>query len=147
MDIRQFSISEHIDKVGDLVRSHWQETEPGLTDDGPAPCIASYEKLEKLGCTIAFGAFDGDEMVGYCVAFTVPHLHYGFMYAQHDVFYLRPDHRKGSLALRLIRLTEQAAKERGARFIAWHAKPDSKLNKILSRTGYVVEEVVFKKEL
>lgn len=145
-DVREISVSEYIGKVADLTRAHWQETEPGVSSDGPCPVADVYAALEQVGNVVAFGAFDGDELIGYSVAILGPHLHYGFTYAHHDLLYVRPDHRRGSLGLRLMRMTEEAAKARGARFVVWHVKPGSTLESILSRAGYAVEEVVYKKE-
>lgn len=145
LDIREFSVSESFSKVADLARAHWLETEAGI-GDGPAPLLGVYAELEKVSSIVAYGAFDDDQMVGYSVAILGPHLHYGFIYAHHDLLYISPEHRKGTLALRLIRMTEERCQALGAKFIAWHVKPDSTLEAILSRTGYAVEEVIYKKE-
>lgn len=145
-DIRPISVSACLDAAATLTLAHQTETEPGMSNDGPHPMTHVYAALEQAGGVVAFGAFDGEEMVGYSVAILGPHLHYSYLYAHHDALYVRPDHRKGSLGLRLIRATEAESKMRGAVCVTWHVKPNSKLESILNRTGYTVEETVYRKE-
>lgn len=147
LEVREFSVSEYIDRVVGLVRAHWLETESELAPGGPKPLVGIYLALEKAGSIIAFGAFEDGTMVGYSVAILGPHLHYGMTYAHHDLLYVSPEHRRGMLGLKLIRATERAAKARGAAFSTWHAKPGGTLESILSRTGYQREEIVYKKDL
>lgn len=146
-NIREIAVSEHIDHVADLTRAHWLETEPGMTVDGPRPAVDLYIAMEQAGSIIALGAFHGSELIGYSVAFVATHLHYGFPYAHHDLLFVRQDHRRGSLGLRLIRRTEEAAKSRGAHMVLWHVKPKSTLESIVTRTGYTLEEAVYRKDL
>jgi GNAT superfamily N-acetyltransferase len=136
-----------MDAAAELARAHWAETEAGLMPEGPSIAIELYQALEQADALIAFGAFDADELVGYAVAILGLHLHYRVLYAQHDLLFVRPDHRRGTLGLRLMRAIETALKARGAKFVVWHAKPQSTFNMILVRTGYAVEETVYRKDL
>lgn len=146
-DVREISAVAYFDRAANLARQHWLETEAGLVDQPPCLPVATYEALEANGNLITFGAFDGDELVGYSVAMIVPHMHYDMLCAHHDLLFVRADFRKGSLGLRLMRETETAAKARGAKFVVWHAKPGSTFETILHRIGYAVEETVYRKDL
>lgn len=147
VEIREIQFTEYmaygIEKLG---REHAHEVEPGLSRNGIQLAEDVYRTLEANGALITFGAFEGEELVGYSVAILGPHLHYGFTYAHHDMLYLDPAYRKGGLGLQLIQATEAEAKARGARCATWHAKPGSALQKILDRLGYASEETVHIKE-
>ena len=146
-DIRPISFVEYMDQGVDMLGfDHAAETEPLLGVDGPKLVKPAYEALEEQGALVTFGAFDGDEIVGYSVAIISPHLHYGFLYAHHDLLYIAPKYRRGSTGLQMIRRTEAECKKRGAKCITWHVKPDTSLQKILDRMKYGVEEIVYLKE-
>lgn len=146
-EVRQIQFTEYVDAAtAALGVDHVRETEPELGAQGPQLQKAIYAALEQSGTLVTFGAFEGDQLVGYSVAILGPHLHYGFTYAHHDLLYVAPTHRKGTLGLRLIRATEAEAKARGARCATWHAKPGSALQRILDRLGYGSEETVYLKE-
>lgn len=146
VEIRAISVMQYMPQLRELSRQHWEETESSISS-GPDIVEASYQALEDAGATVAFAAFDGDEIVGYSCAFIAPHIHYGFLYAHHDVLFVRKELRGGPIGVRLIRKTEQAAAERQAKWIFWHAKPNSTFDTLLPRMGYSLEEYVYKKEL
>ena len=107
-----------------------------------------YEAMEQAGVLLGLFAYVGNELVGYSVNVVVPHMHYrGLTYCQNDVLYLRPDYRDIGCGTALIRATEEAAKVRGARFIVWHAKPSTPLDKLLPRLGYGVQDVIHGREV
>ncbi len=136
-----------IDHIDDLAVGHWQETESGFSDRKPEPSRELYDMLEQSGALIAFGAYDGDRMVGYVSAMLYRHPHYPMTVAQHDTLYLLPEYRQGSAALRMMRAVEVSAAERGAERMMWHAKLDSQFSHILMAKGYHTEETIFSKEL
>jgi len=128
-----------------LLHAHWLELEQGLAD-GPSPNVELYRACEQAGLTVALGVFDGDTMVGYAVAFVSRHPHYDVTYAQHDSLFVQREYRLGRVAMNLKQKMEQACKERGAKFIAWHAKCDSPFDRLLSKM-HPKEESVYVKEL
>jgi predicted GNAT superfamily acetyltransferase len=113
-----------------------------------APNWDAYHALEQCGALLALVAYLGDEIVGYSVNFIGPHMHDAALrYAHNDALYVKPEHRGGRMGLKLMRETELFVRERGARMMMWHAKPDTALEKILPRMGYGVEEIMFCKEI
>jgi predicted GNAT superfamily acetyltransferase len=141
VEVRHILVSEHIPVVTALMRAHQLETEPGMGT--PNPSIEAYKAMEHAATVIALGAFDNEVMVGYIVMFTGEHHHYGTPFAQHDVLFVRDDMRDTGLGLRLIRNARALSKERGAQFIAWHAKPGSALAQILEKQGCTLEDAIY----
>lgn len=144
--IRQIVATEHAEAMSALFVQHWQENETHLSGNPPNPMVSAYKQLESMGCLVAYGAFDDDEMIGYCLAFVLPHLHYGFMYGNHDILFLRKDYRKGSTGLKLISRVTKTCEELGAKFMLWHAKPGTNMDQLLIKTGATLEETVYRKE-
>lgn len=131
----------------ELMREHWEETESHV-QSGPAPVAEAYRMMERQNIVIAFGAFDGTELIGYVILFVVPHHHYGFLFAQHDVLFVRKDKRTSSAGWRLIRAAEDAARDRGALFVTWHAKHGSGLAAAFGkRDEYEMEDIIYRKDL
>ena len=144
--IRKITVAEFLDGSTELLRQHWLETEADLAPNGPNPSVGMYTLLQEQNSLILFGAFNGDEMVGYVAVFVYPHPHYGIVFAQHDVLFVRKDKRLGSIAGRLKCLADAEARRRGAKFICWHAKPGSQMEKMLS-SRYPLEDLIFRQEL
>jgi len=112
-----------------------------------APDVERYAALEAAGVVLALVARDGDLIVGYSINFVAQHLHYASVrMCTNDVLFVAKSHR-ATLGLRLIHATEEAARERGAQVMAWHAKPDTHLEAILRRRECRVQDIVFTKEL
>lgn len=144
--IREINMLDYLHQASELARLHWQETEAHMSDSGPDLQVEAYRSFQDAGLILAFGVFDGETLVGYCIAILCPHLHYGFLYAHHDVLFLKREYRKGATALRLVSLVHRAAQERGARYVTWHAKLGSAFHRILEHSA-TPEETIFMKEL
>lgn len=150
MEIRPISVVEQLPRVTELLREHWEEIALNKSLMVLKPNVELYAALEARNLLVSFGAFDGDEMVGYSVTILQPsHLHYADLcMATNDVLFVRQAHRGASRAgLQLIRATEQACKEQGAQLMLWHAKPDTALLALMPRLGYGVQDVIFSREL
>lgn len=144
------SVTEQMPLVMPLLRAHWEEVARNKAVMVLDPDVETYKALEDRGLLIALGAFDGEVLVGYSVTMLVAkHLHYaGLCYAQNDVIFVDQAHRGASrLGLQLILETERIAKERGARLIFWHAKPDTPFDTLLPRLGYAVQDIIHSREL
>jgi predicted GNAT superfamily acetyltransferase len=148
MDVVQISVSEQIERVMPLLRAHWDEVAKNKELMQLKPRVDVYRAMENDGALIALGAFSGPDLVGYSVTMVSAHLHYAdLIYAHNDVIFVAEQHRAGRLGLKLIRETERQAKERGARLMLWHAKPDTAFNTLLPRLGYGVQDIVHSREL
>lgn len=149
MRIVRESVTANIDKAAPLLRAHWDEIALNKGVMVLEPNVEAYQALEDAGLLVGLFAYVGDELVGYAVSIFNPgHLHYrGLKSMLNDVLYVKPEHRNGRAGLGLIRETEKAAAEMGAKLVLWHAKPNTALEAILPRLGYGVQDVIFSKEV
>jgi GNAT superfamily N-acetyltransferase len=146
--MRPIVASEWIERAAPLLQQHWEEIALNKQLMVLKPDAETYRRLEQQNKLVSVGAFAGDELVGYSVNLLQNHLHYAdLVVAMNDVLYLAPEYRQGSAGRRLLDATEKAVRDRGARMLCWHAKPETALNAILPRLGYGVQDVIFSKEL
>lgn len=143
--LRIVNPAEYLPQVGALLAANWAET--GF-DFEFRPDVAAYQRLYDAGMCFAVGAFEGDEVLGYCTVTVVPHPHNpAVVVASNDALYVRPDHRRGLLAGRLIVTAEREARARGARRFTWHTRAGTDLAQVMQRHGYTPVDVVVMKEL
>ena len=107
-----------------------------------------YEGLERNNALRVFTARDEGRLIGYSVFFLVWHPHYkSSLFAQNDVLYLSPEHRKGTAGIRLIDFSELRLRADGVLKVIWHVKCENDWSPILERKGYRKEEVIMAKVL
>jgi len=148
VEIRTATIAELLATAGTLFREHWEEIARNKGLMVLNPDAERYAALEAAGNLLCLSAWDGPELVGYSVTFISQHLHYaGLRYAQNDILFVTKAARHGKVGLQLIRETERAAKENGAKLLTWHAKQGTALEALLPRLKYGVHEVIYSKEL
>lgn len=143
-------VADVLEGAKDLVLAHWREV--CLRHDlfPLDPHLDRYRSLQQLGFLLALGAFVGDEMVGYCASFVMPHLHYqGTLVCQNDVIYVTPEHRANGVGARLMLTMERKARDAGASVVSWHAKPGKELHNALRnpKHGYWVQDIVYCREI
>ena len=142
-------ISEKWDQVYDLIHENWQELVSLKPIMRLSPQIDRYKALEDAGLLLALFAYDSNEtIIGYSANIISNHIHFSHLVTcSNDVLFLTKSHRKGRAGMQLILETEKKAKERGARLMLWHAKPETDLAFLLPRIGYGTEELLMRKEL
>ena len=112
------------------------------------PHLDRYTQLESMNLLVTLGAYQDDELVGYSVNILAPHMDSQHLLCGHNtMLFLAKDHRKGSLGVKLIKATSAECRRRGAGYMLWRAKPDTKLHALLSRLGCDVLETVFSEVL
>ena len=147
VEVRKVEATKYANEMQSLYVEHWKETESKFSSNPPSPMFDVYDQMELGGNLISYGLFDDCLMVGYVIAFLLPHLHYGFLYVQHDILFVKKEYRKGRAGLLLIKSVELESKERGAKHVLWFAKPGTNMESILTKTGSVFEDAVYRKEL
>ncbi len=146
IDVRQINLLDHVDEMVKLSHEHWAEVEQGLcSEDRISPNMPAYYACSENNSLMCYGAFDGDKMVGYASAIMSRAMHYDMQLAVHDLLYVKPEYRKGSTGIRLMRAIEDEAKRKGAEKFFWVAKSNSIFNKILVKLK--VEETIYSKNL
>lgn len=147
--IRPMSIAQLREQGGALLKAHYDEVAKNKDVMVLDPDWDRYEVMERGGVLVSVGAFGEDGgLLGYSVGFLTTHLHYrGLTYYQNDVLFLAPDARRSRLGLRLIAASEEAAVERGARFVCWHAKQGTALDALLAQKGYGVQDIIYSRRV
>lgn len=143
--IREVQIADYFDAALPLMQENWQETgfEFALN-----PSRDAYIGYQASGLLFALGAFDGDEMVGYCICAVVPHsFNPAVIFCASESLFIKASHRQGTLSARLILEAERTAKQRGARFISWHTRAGTPLADAMLNHGYKAGDTIVMKEL
>ncbi len=128
-----------------LVR-HWEEI--ALHRDRIALDIDwdAYHKLDAAGMLHITTARDDGALVGYVCYVLVHNLHYKSQFvADCDIFWLDPDHRKGTLGMRLIQASERFVITHGVNQIVTRTKLHLDIGPLLERLGYEPIERVYTK--
>jgi hypothetical protein len=147
--IVEMPLGDKLHNIQELLREHWDEVAKNKNVMVLNPSHEHYERADNTGGMVCLWALDADgEIVGYSLNFIGPHIHYSdLVVCNNDVLFLREDLRPSTVGLRLIRETERVAKTRGARLMLWHAKDQTSLAKIMPRMGYVVQDIIYSKEI
>ena len=143
-EIRLSNVDEMLANASELFSEHWEEIALNKQVMVLKPDEGKYRAAEANGMLLILGAFEGDRIVGYSVSVVTNHPHYAdLITCSNDLLFVTEDKRSGRLGLQLIRKTEEAAKERGARLMLWHAKTGTPLEKMMPRLGYGVQDIIF----
>lgn len=142
-------ISEKIETIlPDLLNEHWEEVALNKQLMVLKPDVEKYKILDKMGMLMALCAYVGDTIVGYSVSIITPHLHYSdLLICQNDVIFVSKEYRNTPLGIRLIKKTEECAREKGVHMMLWHAKENSQFSTILYKKGYGVQDIIYSKKL
>lgn len=135
-----------VDELRPMFVRHWEEIALQKDKVPLDPCYERYEEMDALGAlNITTARLDG-ELVGYMIAVVSPHLHYNStVMAFHDIYYMKPEHRRGWNGVRLFRAAEQNLKDAGAeQFFVGH-KVGLDLGPIFKRLGYSHVETTYAK--
>lgn len=145
---RLAKIDEVRSRIEPLLRAHWEEIAHHRTIAPLNPCWAYYYDCEKMNRLVVVAAENGLELVGYSVYFVAPMLHnVPTLMAHNDIIYIRPEYRRGSLAVRLMQMGEAQAKRLGASIASMHVKTGHDYSRLLVRMGYAEIETTYSKEL
>lgn len=147
MKIVTGSLIENLPKIQALMEDHWKEVASHQDIRRLKPNTEAFRILEEKGKLLTLFVMDGDLIVGYSVNILVDHMHSDTLVAQNDAIYVDPAYRKSGAGIRLMKVTERAAKDCGAKLLFWHSKPDSRLDTVLDRLGYGVMDIIRSKEL
>lgn len=143
-DIRPISVRLVLDSMP-LVREHYEEV--SSMDRPLSPDREEYLATEDAGLLLTFGAFAGDELVGYSVNIVKRHMHYDMMTAYNAALFVHPNYRATPLGLRLMAETRKVCRQWGATLMLWHAKPESQLDQLLQRKRLKVQDIVYQEQL
>ena len=141
--------SKIIDEARPILEAHWLEI--GLDRD-IIPLDVDYEKycqLHENHKIIIVTARNEGALVGYIAAIISSHLHYrSTLFATLDVFYLKPEFRRGMNGLNLFLEMERALKWRDVRKVIGQTKLEGKdVSAVYRYLGWKPIETLFAKVL
>jgi GNAT superfamily N-acetyltransferase len=131
-------------ELRELYPAHWQEI---ALDHDVIPLDVDYSRywgLAEAGVLHIVTARHADKIVGYHVSMIHPHLHYkSSLTCFSDVFYLKPEYRKGLIGYRLLQFFRDSVKKRGVQKIYMSIKLDHDVGRLLERLGFNPIERVY----
>jgi GNAT superfamily N-acetyltransferase len=106
----------------------------------------AYDRMAAAGMLRTITVRNDKELIGY-IAFMLQHnLHYKSCYtAYEDVYYIKPEYRKGRIGIKMFQYAEQALKRIGVNRIVIHTKVHLDNSRILQYLGYHLTDKLFTK--
>lgn len=112
----------------------------------PTGKMDTYRALNAAGVLHIFGAWIGEELVGFIFVLAAPLPHYSVVTAVSESFFVASAHRGTGSGIRLLRAAEDKAREIGSPGLIVSAPFAGRLFDVLPRCGYTeVSRVFFKK--
>lgn len=109
----------------------------------PKARLELYKLMEASGMFKVFGAFIGDELVGFITVLTCILPHYSDYVSTTESFFVERAARPTGAGLSLLRKAEDYAKELSSKGLLVSAPFGSKLAEVLERTDYCETNRVF----
>lgn len=148
MHIKPIKVTEHIEEAWALLEKHREELATYKHIMVLKPDLDKYRILEDNGKLLGLALYDDKKIVGYSVIIITTALHYSdVVIAQNDVLYVRADYRGTKWGIALIKESEKLAKESGAHMITWHGKENTAFTSVMPKMGYIIQDIVYSKEL
>ena len=112
------------------------------------PNYEAYRRFGEAGLLRSVTCRIDGELVGYIVFTLSPHLHYkSCLTAYEDVYFVKKEHRKGRIGIRLFQYAEQALKRIGVKRVVMHTKVHLDNSKLFEYLDYKLTDKVFTKML
>jgi len=130
-------IEDCVDEIKPLHAAHWEETESYRHS---LPLNVDYEYMinaERTGRFMLFTLRGPDhELVGNCMMYLTRSTHTRQWIAEEDTIFIRKDHRKGRLGIKLIRYVETVLNALGITEIRVTVKTVNRAGDLLRALGY-----------
>jgi hypothetical protein len=141
------SVEDWASDSKDLVYAHWQELGLDL-DLEIAPDYGKMQILEGLGMFKVITVREDGRLVGYLLAVVNTHLHYrnSPKVLIVDAYYVSPECRSGT-GVKLVRFTEELAKQLGTIKIYFSCKVHKDHSKLFNALGYRLSDFAFTKRI
>lgn len=133
-------------EVYPLLVGHWEEIANEKDKISLNLNLEAYLKMNELGFLHCISCRQDGKLVGYLVSVLTRNLHHSqIAAAANDVIYIHPNHRKGMLAVRLLKFFEKCMREKNVTVAQMHVTPSRNFGPILERMGYYQSEIIYRK--
>lgn len=141
------TLDECLGEIETYLQEHFEEVGANKAQvGGPKMHKEAYYAYEAAGQLHILCARDAGRLIGYCVGFVAPHLHYEHSLTAHtDVYFLAPTHRKGATGVRLFKEYERTLKARGVQRVYTGTKVYKDMGKIFEFLGWKETEKLYAK--
>lgn len=141
--------SEVKDEIEPLLHAHYVEISTHVQHGVElSPRWDNYYAREADGSLVVFVGREAGQIIAYVVCFVAPGLHYGTcLTALPDVFYVRPDRRRGRVGVRMFQELEKVLVARGVKRWAVGFKTDHDASALFHYLGFRPVEVTYEKWL
>jgi len=130
-----------------LFQDHYEEISL-LKDYELKPDYGVYFKIEDNKALELILCKDNNSIIGYIVFVVTKHLHYiDCILATEDIYYLKPEYRKGRTAIKMFKFAEEYLKTKNVNMIRYGTKVHSDNSSLFEYLGYKFTEKVFTKML
>lgn len=137
-----------VDEIDTLCKKHWKEIARNKNFVPFSPDYEQYLKLDAAGTLCSATARDDGKLIGYCINFVTPHLHYkSTVWAMNDVFYVEPSMRGAAHGIKLLTCVMDELKKRNVIIFHMHSKNSHDLKPIMDRLGFTAIETIYEKVL
>jgi GNAT superfamily N-acetyltransferase len=139
--------AEFIEALKGVLPEHYDEL--CVTKDFPLmPDYEAYGRLHVAGMLRCITVREDNELIGYALFIVHPHLHYkSCITAFEDIYFLKKEHRKGRVGIRLFQFVEDVLKKEGVHRIIMHTKIHMDNTRLFEYLGYKLTDKLFTKIL
>jgi GNAT superfamily N-acetyltransferase len=140
-------MSAILDEIKPMLWEHWAEI-AHYPDIPLEPNWPWYEGAEAAGQLRIYTARACFALIGYCIYVVGPGLHYkSSTYANQDILFFTPGHRRGRIGRDFIRFTENQLRAEGVHVVLQHVKFAHDFGPMLKRDGYEPIDTIWGKRL
>lgn len=138
-------LADCLSEIELLLQDHFQEIATNKDKLEYAKMdVESYVAMERAGQLHIVTVRSKGKVVGYHVAFVRPHLHYvHVLSAITDVYYVKPEYRRGLVGVRLFREAEFTLKARGVKRIFSGTKLHKNMGRLFEYLGWQETERLY----
>jgi hypothetical protein len=138
---------ECFNEISQMFQKHYEEL--SVTKQfNLNPDFATYWEADKRKILKVVTCENDNEIIGYIVYFIGLNLHYkDCLLATEDIYYLKPEYRKGSTGIKMFKFAEKFLKSIGVNMIKYSTKVHLDNSRLFEFLGCEFTEKVFLKKL
>jgi len=142
-------VADLLPELEPLMSAHWNEASEFASSHPFSPDVATYAALDRVDALRVFTlrCDATKQLVGYSIAIVSRHPNCDIRKADQVGFYIKPSHRRGRIATKLLAYMEHQLAAEGVRFVTQNTSPQLDFSKVLTRVGYRLLEQTYIKEL